>query len=73
MAPMRSIYIWNGKRETNAEVPVIMKTRRALAGEAVTVLRQAHPYDTPAILVLPVEGGAMPFLDWVRAQTAAPA
>ena len=29
-----------------------------------------HPYDVPEIIVLPVIGGAAPYLDWVRQQTA---
>jgi periplasmic divalent cation tolerance protein len=37
----------------------------------VQALAQMHPYDVPEIIVLPVIGGAAPYLDWVREQTAA--
>jgi periplasmic divalent cation tolerance protein len=36
----------------------------------VQALAQMHPYDVPEIIVLPVIGGAAPYLDWVREQTA---
>jgi len=30
-----------------------------------------HPYEVPEVLVLSVEGGAQPYLDWVKQQTTA--
>jgi len=34
-------------------------------------VKEMHPYDTPAILVLPVEGGEAGYLAWMMAETEA--
>ena len=70
---MVSIYVWDGSRHRDSEVVMIIKTRRALAERVVTELRGRHPYENPALLVLPVEGGSAAFLDWILRQTADPA
>lgn len=67
---MISIYRWEGRIASDPEVVMIIKTRRSLADAAITAVRSRHPYQTPAILVLPVEGGSAPFLDWILAETA---
>lgn len=66
---MTSVYHWQGKLEESAEAVLILKTRRDLAPNAVDRVRTLHPYDTPAILVLPIDGGSQPFLDWIAAET----
>lgn len=35
-------------------------------------VRARHPYEVPAILVLPVEGGLAAYLSWIGAEVAAP-
>ena len=38
--------------------------------EAVrAAVKELHPYDTPAILVLPIEGGEAGYLDWMMKET----
>jgi periplasmic divalent cation tolerance protein len=69
---MTSVYHWQGKLEESAEAVLILKTRRELASKAVDRVRSLHSYDTPAILVIPVEGGSQPFLDWVVTETIIP-
>jgi periplasmic divalent cation tolerance protein len=66
---MTSVYHWQGQLEESAEAVLILKTRRDLASNAVDRVRSLHPYDTPAILVLPIDGGSQPFLDWIAAET----
>lgn len=66
---MISIYLWQGKRHRDAETVMIVKTRRALADPVIAEMRRRHAYDTPALLVLPVEGGSAAFLDWILRQT----
>jgi periplasmic divalent cation tolerance protein len=67
---MVSIYVWEGARQRDAEAVMIVKTRAALADRVVAETLQRHPYDTPAVLVLPVEGGSPRYLDWIFGQTA---
>lgn len=65
----RSIYLWQGRLEREAETVAIMKTSSARCAEAMAALRQTHPYDTPAIVVYPIVAGADDYLAWIRAQT----
>ena len=67
---MVSIYVWQGQRHRDGEVVLIAKTRGGLAKQAVSEIRSLHPYDNPAVVVLPVTGGAEAFLAWIEAQTA---
>ena len=66
---MVSIYVWQGERHRDAETVMLIKTRAALADAAIAEAKQLHPYSNPAFLILPVEGGAEPFLQWIMAQT----
>lgn len=68
---MTSIYRWKGERQRDSEVVTVLKTRASLAGRVIEALQALHPYDNPALLVLPVAGGAAPFLAWLGEQTAA--
>jgi len=68
-----SIYVWEGKRHRAAEVVMIVKTRQGLAEQVVAGMRDRHPYEVPGLLIVPVEGGAQDYLDWLLARTAAPA
>jgi periplasmic divalent cation tolerance protein len=68
-APITSVYQWQGKLETTAEVAALFKTRRELADRAIAAARPLHPYTLPCFLVLPIEAGSSDYLNWVRAQT----
>ena len=52
---------------------MIVKTRASLAEQVTAAVKASHPYDTPAVLVLPVDGGNQSFIDWILAETAEPA
>jgi periplasmic divalent cation tolerance protein len=64
---VESHYWWQGKLEKGAEVLMILKTRRANLRKLETLVREAHPYDTPEFLVLGLEGGLTRYLDWLAA------
>ncbi len=68
---IRSIYRWQDRVEDEAEVLMIVKTRRALVAALETRLLELHPYDTPELLVLPVEHGAPDYLAWIAEETGA--
>jgi periplasmic divalent cation tolerance protein len=68
---MISHYWWAGKIERGEEVVMIVKTRATLAEAVRAAVKELHSYDTPAILVLPIEGGEPGYLDWMMAETAA--
>lgn len=69
---MTSIYIWEAKLQRESEVSMLVKTCAGRADAVIAAVRAAHPYSNPALLVLPVSGGAAAFLDWVRAETNTP-
>ena len=66
---MISHYWWEGKVERGEEVVMIIKTRAALAEAVIAQVSARHSYDNPALLVLPVDGGATEYLNWLRVQT----
>ena len=66
---MRSVYEWKGAVEKAEEAAVFIKTRTALKEKTMARLRELHPYEVPAMLVLPITGGNEDYLDWARAQT----
>jgi periplasmic divalent cation tolerance protein len=66
---MISHYWWQGALERGEEVVMIFKTRASLAEEVRAAVRASHSYTTPAILVLPVEGGDPDYLGWIVQET----
>jgi periplasmic divalent cation tolerance protein len=64
---MVSIYVWQGKTEEGNEAAMLIKTAKTRVDEVLAMLKQLHPYDLPARLVLPVIGGGEDFLRWIVA------
>lgn len=67
---MISIYRWGGTRHRDDELVMIIKTRQTLTDRLIAETRKRHPYELPAILVMPLEGGFAPYLSWILAETA---
>jgi periplasmic divalent cation tolerance protein len=66
---MVSIYRWQGAIERGAEAVMIVKTRASLAEQVRASVKATHPYDTPAILVLPIESVDDRYFVWILAET----
>ncbi len=66
---MTSIYVWKGETETAEEAVMIVKLARQGADRAVAHIVASHPYEMPAVLVMPVVGGSPDYLDWIRSGT----
>lgn len=66
---MTAIYEWQGKLEQEAECAAFLKTKASLAQSLSEALKSAHPYDTPAILVLATRGADADYEGWVDQQT----
>ena len=62
---VRSIYRWQGEIQDDAELLLIIKTSRERFEAMRDWLIEAHPYDVPEVLALPVEAGADAYLAWV--------
>jgi periplasmic divalent cation tolerance protein len=67
-----SLYRWQGEIVRRMEVPLVLKTRAALASALADAVRSLHPYDTPSILTRPIEA-TDGYAAWVAAETAEPA
>lgn len=66
---MISIYSWEGALERTEEVGMLVKTRRERAEAAMEALSDWHPYDTPAVLLVPTEACNADFSRWIKAMT----
>ena len=70
-APVTSVYRWDGRVETAAEVLLLVKTTRARYPALERALRDLHPYEVPEIIAVPVDRGLHDYLEWVRLCTDA--
>jgi len=62
---LRSIYRWEGRVADESEALLLLKTERRLLAALKERLPAVHPYEVPELLVLPVEDGLGPYLDWI--------
>ncbi len=69
-APGLSIYLWEENVEGTEEITLTIKTARQASARCQMRITQLHPYDVPEIIIVPVIGGHMPYLEWVQAQTS---
>lgn len=69
LAPCASTYRWRGTIETATEVPLLIKTTRSAYPRLEQLIREAHPYELPEIIAIPVKRGLPAYLDWVRLET----
>jgi periplasmic divalent cation tolerance protein len=67
---MVSHYWWNGALERGEEVVMLIKTRASLSQQVSAAVKEMHSYQTPAILVLPVESVEQTYFAWLLAETA---
>jgi periplasmic divalent cation tolerance protein len=66
---MRSLYWWQGRLESADETVLLLKTTAELAPALIRALTQAHSYDCPCVVALPIATGNPDFLRWIEAET----
>lgn len=66
---MRSLYWWQGTLEQADEVVLILKTTEALVPALTKALVEAHSYDCPCVVALPITAGNPAFLQWIEDET----
>ena len=69
MPPCTSLYLWHGKLETAEEHTLLIKTSRSRYQRLEQLIKEAHPYELPEIIAIPVEQGLPGYLAWVSAET----
>lgn len=66
---VRSTYRWQGDIEEANEVTLLIKTTQRCYGELEAAIKNMHPYQVPEIVIVPIIGGSMPYLDWIALET----
>ena len=66
---MISLYRWEGQVERGEDAVMIVKTRASLVDAVSDAVKELHTYETPAILVLPLESVEKTYLAWLLAET----
>jgi periplasmic divalent cation tolerance protein len=61
-----SVYRWNGAIESAAETLLLIKTTANQLPGLEKRLHELHSYDTPEFLVLSVDSGSAPYLEWLQ-------
>ncbi|WP_129789944.1 divalent-cation tolerance protein CutA [Promicromonospora panici] len=67
--PVTSVYRWDGAMQKDKEWRVTFKTTAALAERLTEYIVREHSYDVPEVLVTPVTGGHLKYLEWVQSET----
>ena len=70
LAPVSSIYRWQGNVERAIEAPLLIKTTRERYGDVEQAIRHLHPYDVPEIIAWPIAAGNAAYLRWIESETA---
>ncbi len=66
---VNSHYLWKGKKESDQEIMMIVKTKNKLLEELTAKVIKAHPYEIPEIIAIPLIGGAYGYLKWIDDET----
>jgi periplasmic divalent cation tolerance protein len=70
---VESVYHWEGQIETSTEALLLLKTSPDQLAALESRLRELHSYQVPEFLVLDVESGSHPYLEWLHASLRKPA
>jgi periplasmic divalent cation tolerance protein len=69
LAPCISTYRWKNNIETSTEVPLLIKTTQAAYPRLEKLIREAHPYELPEIIAVPLTAGLPAYMDWIAVET----
>jgi periplasmic divalent cation tolerance protein len=62
---INSLFWWNQIIEQNKESMLIVKTNVSRINDIVRLVKEAHSYDIPEIIALPIIGGNQDYLEWI--------
>ena len=71
LAPMRSIYRWEGEIRSEAETAMLLKTTGSAVHGLGELILKYHPYETPCVVALKPdpENCNQKYISWVRSAT----
>ncbi len=62
---VESLYMWEGELQSDEEALLIIKTTASAFETLTAVVQDAHPYDVPEIIALPIVAGSQAYLRWI--------
>lgn len=63
---IQSTYIWDGNITESEEILLQMKTKKSLYQEIETEIEYLHTYDVPEIIMVPITGANLLYLQWIE-------
>jgi periplasmic divalent cation tolerance protein len=72
VAPIRSIYRWEGAVHDEPEARVALHTRRSLVPAILDRTQELHPYGVPCVIALSLKDGNPEYLRWIVEETRNP-
>jgi periplasmic divalent cation tolerance protein len=70
MAPITSLYTWDGEINRDEELLLIVKSRAEFfERDLVQAVQAVHPYEVPEIIALPIIMGSPSYLAWIDGVT----
>jgi periplasmic divalent cation tolerance protein len=63
---IQSIYRWQGKICDEAEVLLLIKSKRELFDAINSRIHSLHPYQVPEVIAIPIEAGDSAYLQWLH-------
>lgn len=67
---VRSVYHWEGRICDDEESLLIAKTSASQFEQLRQLVVEAHPYDLPEVIALPIDAGHPPYLEWILRTTS---
>lgn len=64
-----SHFWWQGKKEKAEEHLLIVKSRASLLDDIIKLVKEAHSYEVPEIVAIPIAGGNQDYLNWIKEVT----
>jgi len=62
---LRSIYVWDGEVQNDAERLLLIKSRADCYTRLEKTIVEMHPYELPEIIAVPIQTGLAPYLTWI--------
>ena len=69
VAPIRSIYRWEGKIWDEKEWLLVIKTQKQRFEALENKVKSLHSYSVPEIVSLPIAEGSSTYLNWIKENT----
>ncbi|XP_075650515.1 protein CutA, chloroplastic [Castanea sativa] len=66
---IESVYEWKGEIQTDSEELLIIKTRQSLLEALTEHVKANHEYEVPEVISLPITGGNLQYLEWIKSST----